>query len=67
MSLMGMIKEPLVKRKQSVKGDNSILAFCDNSSGIKGPNITDFSPKNADRPSSFTITEVRMPKVQCGF
>jgi phosphoribosylformylglycinamidine synthase len=63
-SLMEMVKEPWQQQQEqegNKKGDgeedNSLLAFCDNSSAIQGPRVLDFQPATPDRPSPYTCVE----------
>ena len=66
-SLMEMVKEPWQQRQQQQQQqqgkegkeeeDNSLLAFCDNSSAIKGPRVLDFQPATPDRPSPYTCVD----------
>lgn len=62
-SLMEMVQEPWQRQQQQQhkkseeEGDNSLLAFCDNSSAIKGPRVLDFQPATPDRPSPYTCVE----------
>lgn len=61
-SLMEMVKAPL-RRLQEAKGsdDNSLLAFEDNSSAIRGRTLLlDLQPLRPDGPSPYVRVEVRM-------
>lgn len=61
-SLMQMVKEPLQRLQEQTQAegkaeDNSLVAFSDNSSVIKGPRVRDFQPARPDRPSPYACVE----------
>lgn len=64
-SLMEMVKAPLRRLRAAQeegrdRGDNSVLAFEDNSSAIRGPaRVLDFQPARPDGPSPYVRVEAR--------
>lgn len=60
-SLMEMVKAPLRRLRDEDEDDNSLLAFEDNSSAIRGPaRVLDFQPLRPDGPSPYVRVEVRL-------
>jgi hypothetical protein len=61
--MMDMVKMPL-RRRQRTGDDNSVVAFRDNSSGIRGYRVPKLIPCDVEKPSPMRPTNVREGCVQ---
>jgi len=57
-TLFDMIRNTLTVRKRSQVEDNSVIAFCDNSSAIRGGSVHSIFPSESHLPSPFISQEI---------